>query len=201
VHPGRPWCTEMSLRLFPWPCSPAERGRICPKGGQVALTSGLNPWYSAPEPVVWDFFLHSGRRHCGESAQTRSHRIPQAAGDLAELSSAAKTARSTGFEPLLQEFIPPGRKFDVCLLFPDEPRTGPVAAFVQEQLRGYPFWGGPSTLQKGAHRPDLGDSALPKALPPRRPARTAAATHPVVSCLHPWDLNPDFAQHLKGEPT
>lgn len=59
--------------------------------------------------------------------------------------------------PLVQEYIPPGRKFDVCLLYDADGRLS--ASFVQEELRGYPLWGGPSTLQESLHRPDLIDLA------------------------------------------
>lgn len=54
---------------------------------------------------------------------------------------------------LLMELIPPGRKYDVGLLYD---RTGAcLAGFCQEELRGYPLWSGPSTLQESVHRPDL----------------------------------------------
>lgn len=60
--------------------------------------------------------------------------------------------------PVIQEYIPPGRKYDVCLLYTADGE--PTAAFVQEELRGYPLWGGPSTLQESVHRPDLVALAL-----------------------------------------
>lgn len=54
---------------------------------------------------------------------------------------------------LLMEYIPPGRKYDVGLLY--SPSGAFVAGFCQEELRGYPLWNGPSTLQESLHRPDL----------------------------------------------
>lgn len=59
---------------------------------------------------------------------------------------------------LVQERIPLGRKFDVCLLFD---RAGDlVASFVQEELRWFPLEHGASTLQESVVRPDLVDLAL-----------------------------------------
>ena len=59
--------------------------------------------------------------------------------------------------PLVQEFIPPGDRFDVCLLFD---RAGSMrASFVQRELRNYPLDRGPSTVQESAVRPDLVASA------------------------------------------
>lgn len=59
--------------------------------------------------------------------------------------------------PLIQEFIPPGEKYDVCLLFNRESRLR--GAFVQKELREYPLTGGPSTLQESVRRPDLVEQA------------------------------------------
>lgn len=53
----------------------------------------------------------------------------------------------------LQERLPLGRKFDVCLLFD---RQGSLkASFVQEEKRWFPLEQGASTLQESVHRPDL----------------------------------------------
>lgn len=59
--------------------------------------------------------------------------------------------------PLIQEYIPPGEKYDVCLLVGGGSRVR--AAFVQKELREYPLTGGPSTLQESVHRPDLVEKA------------------------------------------
>lgn len=59
--------------------------------------------------------------------------------------------------PLIQEFIPPGTRYDVCLLYDHE--TELRAFFVQEELRHFPLDKGPSTLQKSVWRPDLVEQA------------------------------------------
>jgi len=55
--------------------------------------------------------------------------------------------------PLIQEYISPGPRFDVCLLFNN--RSQLRASFVQEELRHFPLDRGPSTVQKSVWRPDL----------------------------------------------
>lgn len=55
--------------------------------------------------------------------------------------------------PLIQEYICPGPRFDVCLLFNNESQL--KASFVQEELRHFPLDRGPSTVQKSVWRPDL----------------------------------------------
>jgi predicted ATP-grasp superfamily ATP-dependent carboligase len=56
-------------------------------------------------------------------------------------------------EPMVQERLPSGRKYDVCVLIG---RGGePVATFVQRELRHFPVQDGLSTLQESVWRPDL----------------------------------------------
>jgi len=79
------------------------------------------------------------------------------ASDPEALVTALHEITATDLFPILQEYIPPGRKFDICLLYN---RSGQlVTSFVQEELRGYPLWGGPSTLQESVDRPDLVQTA------------------------------------------
>jgi predicted ATP-grasp superfamily ATP-dependent carboligase len=60
--------------------------------------------------------------------------------------------------PILQEFIPAGERYDVCLLYD---AAGELkASFVQKELRHFPLVRGPSTMQESVHRPDLIDLAL-----------------------------------------
>ncbi len=55
--------------------------------------------------------------------------------------------------PLLQEYIPQGEKFDVCLLYD---QAGTLrASFVQKELRHFPLERGPSTVQESWHHPEL----------------------------------------------
>lgn len=55
--------------------------------------------------------------------------------------------------PTIQEFIPPGERYDVCLLYDNEGKL--KASFVQKELRHFPIDRGPSTLQESVIRPDL----------------------------------------------
>ncbi|MDP2859832.1 MAG: ATP-grasp domain-containing protein [Bacillota bacterium] len=59
--------------------------------------------------------------------------------------------------PLVQEFIPPGDRFDVCMLFDRDEDLR--ASFVQRELRNYPLDRGPSTVQESTVRPELVESA------------------------------------------
>ncbi|OPZ70805.1 MAG: carbamoyl phosphate synthase-like protein [Firmicutes bacterium ADurb.Bin456] len=61
-------------------------------------------------------------------------------------------------QPLVQELIPPGTRYDVCLLY--NRRSEVRAAFVQKELRHFPLLNGPSTVQESVHRPDLIEMAL-----------------------------------------
>lgn len=57
----------------------------------------------------------------------------------------------------IQQRVPIGRKFDVCLLYD---RRGTLRRqFVQEELRWYPTETSVSTVQRSVHRPDLLDLA------------------------------------------
>jgi len=55
--------------------------------------------------------------------------------------------------PMIQEYIPTGERYDVCLLFDggDEPRC----SFVQREVRHFPVDIGPSTVQESVFRPDI----------------------------------------------
>jgi len=59
---------------------------------------------------------------------------------------------------IVQEYVPQGQKFDVCLLVDWSGEH--VATFVQREIRHYPIPHGPSTLQESVWRPDLVDLAL-----------------------------------------
>lgn len=55
--------------------------------------------------------------------------------------------------PLIQEYIKPGPRFDVCLLFNSKSELR--ASFVQKELRHFPIDRGPSTVQESVWLPDL----------------------------------------------
>lgn len=54
---------------------------------------------------------------------------------------------------LIQERIPMGEIYDVCLGY--NSRNELKASFVQKELRHFPIGRGPSTVQESVHRPDL----------------------------------------------
>lgn len=56
-------------------------------------------------------------------------------------------------EGLLQAYIPPGERIDVCLLLDRD--SQPVATFVQREVRHFPINHGPSTLQESIHDDEL----------------------------------------------
>ena len=59
--------------------------------------------------------------------------------------------------PLIQEYITPGERYDVCLLFDREQTLR--ASFVQKEIRHFPLENGPSTVQESVYFPELVDSA------------------------------------------
>jgi predicted ATP-grasp superfamily ATP-dependent carboligase len=59
--------------------------------------------------------------------------------------------------PMLQQQIPNGPKYDVCLIMDRSGRM--VASFVQKELRHFPLRDGLSTLQESVWRPDLVERA------------------------------------------
>jgi len=60
--------------------------------------------------------------------------------------------------PLLQEYIPPGMRYDVCLLFDQEGEM--QASFVQRELRHFPHPIGPSTMQESVWEPEMVERAM-----------------------------------------
>mgnify|MGYP002336035819 FL=1 len=61
-------------------------------------------------------------------------------------------------DPLIQEFIPPGTKFDVCLCYDTHHQL--MASFIQKQIRNYPIGRGPSTVHESAVYPELLEHAV-----------------------------------------
>ena len=60
-------------------------------------------------------------------------------------------------QPMLQEYIPAGERFDVCLLYN---AAGELrASFVQREVRHYPADIGPSTVQESVRMPELIEQA------------------------------------------
>jgi predicted ATP-grasp superfamily ATP-dependent carboligase len=55
--------------------------------------------------------------------------------------------------PIIQERIPEGKKYDVCLCYDSNHRL--TASYVQYQVRNFPIGRGPSTVQESALFPEL----------------------------------------------
>jgi predicted ATP-grasp superfamily ATP-dependent carboligase len=55
--------------------------------------------------------------------------------------------------PMLQEYIEPGERFDVCMIYDREGKC--LASFVQKELRHFPIERGPSTIQESVWYPEL----------------------------------------------
>ncbi len=60
--------------------------------------------------------------------------------------------------PLLQEYIDPGPRYGVNLLYDLNGRL--KASFVQKETRGFPIPHGPSAVQESIHRPELVEMAV-----------------------------------------
>lgn len=61
-------------------------------------------------------------------------------------------------EPIVQEYIGSGVRYDVCLLYDMEGRL--KASFVQKELRHFPVEMGPSTIQESVYYPELLEKSL-----------------------------------------
>ena len=75
-----------------------------------------------------------------------------------ELAATYKRVASRYPTPLIQEYVPPGDKYDVALLYNEDSQV--VTSFVQKEIRNFPLEWGPSTIQESVHRPDLVEQAI-----------------------------------------
>ena len=75
-----------------------------------------------------------------------------------ELIAAYREVHAAHPLPLIQEYIPPGDRYDVCLLYGTDGAL--LASFVQREVRHFPLPIGPSTMQESVARPDLAELAL-----------------------------------------
>lgn len=55
--------------------------------------------------------------------------------------------------PIIQERVPQGEKYDVCLCYGSDHRL--TASYVQKQIRNFPIERGPSTVQESVQFPEL----------------------------------------------
>ncbi len=60
--------------------------------------------------------------------------------------------------PLIQEYVEPEERYDVCLLY--DRNSELIASFIQRELRQFPLEMGPSTVQESIEFPELLESAL-----------------------------------------
>lgn len=72
---------------------------------------------------------------------------------VGELISAYKEIDLLYPSPIIQEYISPGDRYDVCLLYDGQHRL--KASFVQKELRHFPLEMGPSTVQESVYCPEL----------------------------------------------
>jgi len=76
----------------------------------------------------------------------------------AELRSLYREVHASYPLPLIQAYIEPGDRYDVCLLYDADGRL--TASFVQKELRHYPLERGPSTAQESVTHPALLEASL-----------------------------------------
>lgn len=77
--------------------------------------------------------------------------------NMDELAAMYRAVDSEYPKPILQEYIPTGDRYDVCLLFGRDGK--PKASFVQKEIRHYPLEMGPSTVQQSVEMTDLVEKA------------------------------------------
>jgi predicted ATP-grasp superfamily ATP-dependent carboligase len=89
------------------------------------------------------------------SSGGRGMAYPAAPATVGEAWSAVHTTHPY---PIVQERIPEGPRYDVCVVI--DRRGEAVASFVQKELRHFPVRDGMSTLQESVWRPDLVERTL-----------------------------------------
>lgn len=90
-----------------------------------------------------------------QSSGSRGIRIVR---DRTELTETYAAVHQVYPEPLIQEYIPQGDRYDVCLLFGRNQEV--KASFVQKEIRHFPLEMGPSTVQESVWCPALLKQAL-----------------------------------------
>jgi len=126
----------------------AEAGVACPRTAQPRSFAEAEAWAARFEyPAVIKPRFSSGSRGI------------RVARDPAELMTAYRAIHERFPWPLIQEFVPPGERFDVCFLYDGE-SGAPKAVFAQKELRHFPVERGPSTAQESVVVPALTEAAL-----------------------------------------
>lgn len=123
-----------------------EAGIECPETIVVESLDKLSPAASALRfPVII-----KPRKSSGSRGILKVDRREDLAGSY-------KKVHSRFPFPVIQEYVGPGEKYDVCLLF--NRRSELKASFVQKEIRCFPLEMGPSTVQESVWRPDLVEKA------------------------------------------
>ncbi|MGE5542071.1 MAG: ATP-grasp domain-containing protein, partial [Bacillota bacterium] len=121
-------------------------GLRCPASLPVAEASGATEWHGGYPVLV----------RPRKSSGARGLRVVREPDELA--STVASLAKEYPDGLLIQEYLPQGPKFDVCVLLDWSGK--PIASFVQREIRCFPIPHGPSTVQESVKRPDLIELAL-----------------------------------------
>ncbi|WP_078409076.1 carboxylate--amine ligase [Priestia abyssalis] len=90
-----------------------------------------------------------------KSSGSRGIQVVEQGKDLLE---AYKRAALQYERPMIQEYIPQGDRFDVCLLFDQHHEM--KSAFVQREIRHFPIPMGPSTVQESVIHDELVEQSL-----------------------------------------
>ncbi len=119
-----------------------EAGLDCPKTRMITSLEELETVCQELEfPVVIKPRKSSG---------SRGIRVVECKGDFRETYLAV---HKTYPLPLVQEYMEPGERYDVCLLLGKDSKL--KAGFVQKELRHFPTKMGPSTVQESVFFPEL----------------------------------------------
>lgn len=113
-------------------------------------------WYKEEEPDTaklmklvegWEYPLVIRPRISSGSRGVRF------AADPAQLARTFQTIHAQYPYPIIQEYIPPGPKYDVCVCYDSQHAL--KAAFIQKEVRNYPIHVGPSTVCESVLYPEL----------------------------------------------
>jgi len=119
------------------------------------------------------------------SSGSRGIRVARSA---TELTAAYREVQAAGYPlPLIQAYVAPGDRYDVCLLYDAAGRL--TASFVQKELRHYPIERGPSTAQESVRHPALLEASI--AVMERLPWRGVVELEYMVD---PADGQPKFME-------
>jgi predicted ATP-grasp superfamily ATP-dependent carboligase len=163
-----------------------DAGVRCPRTSYPANVSELE---AAARALNYPIVVKPRR-----SSGSRGIRV---ASDAAELELAYQEVHERYPRPILQEYIPAGDRYDICLLYDEEGRL--KASFAQKELRHFPLERGPSTAQESVEAPELiGQAAAIMArLPWRGIVELEFMIHPEEGRPVFMEINPRFWNSLQ----